>query len=76
MGVPDRGLTWPDHRQNQGKGLIQLRVVFAPRCAPAFCACRGPIADNFKYRFYGVLIAVCLNCAEDEMAASRGKQQP
>jgi hypothetical protein len=43
---------------------------------PPSARAAGPIADNFKYRFYGVLIAVCFNCAEDEMAASRGKQQP
>jgi len=31
MGVPHRGLTGPDHGQNQGKRRIRFRVVFAPR---------------------------------------------
>src|SRR5947207_9118855 len=39
MGVPDRGLTWPDHGQNQGNVLIRLRVVFAPRCTPKTAQC-------------------------------------
>jgi len=33
MGVLDRGPTWPDHGQNQGKGRFRLRVVFAPQVA-------------------------------------------
>jgi len=31
MGVSNRGLTWPDHGQNQGTGRIRFRVVFAPQ---------------------------------------------
>ena len=36
MGVPNRGLTWPDHGQNQGKARIRFRVVFARQQRPRF----------------------------------------
>jgi len=45
--VPDRGLTWPDHGQNQGRGRIRLRVVFAPRCTPETAECPPRSESNW-----------------------------
>jgi len=45
MGMPNRGPTWPDHGQNQGKRQIRFLVVFAPQPAPLAPDLRDALDD-------------------------------